>query len=189
MTMPTLKLDWRKYKFTGIVANPKWRGSPSSSLPTTIAKPKVEKTTKSNLQMIPETLSMTHHFRRQEHTDQKKMKKRKNYCGGIMGKSKQVDIFALSCRAVQLGKKDETMDGRGQSLCWASALVKIMHTFSFVPSFYIKMLQLIKSWPRICHTQWNRRCKVSGPFLRNETVSLTSVWMWVTKPSSDIGSY
>jgi hypothetical protein len=34
-----------------------------------------------------------------------------------MGKSKQVDIFAPRCIAVQLGRQDKTMDGFGRSLC------------------------------------------------------------------------
>ena len=45
-----------------------------------------------------------------------------NDCSGIMEKSKQVDIFAPSCSAVQ---KRQTMDRSGRSLCWASALVTI----------------------------------------------------------------
>ena len=42
-----------------------------------------------------------------------------DYCGGIniMGRYKQEDIFAQSCSAVQLGKKDKTMQGCGRILC------------------------------------------------------------------------
>ena len=39
-----------------------------------------------------------------------------NDCGGIMGKSKQVDTFAPSCSVVQLGRQDK-MDRCGRSLC------------------------------------------------------------------------
>ena len=51
--------------------------------------------------------------------DDKKTNKKTstNDCGGIMRKSKQVDIFAPSCSAVQLGRKDKTIDGCGLSLC------------------------------------------------------------------------
>jgi hypothetical protein len=34
-----------------------------------------------------------------------------NECSGTMGKSKQVDIFAPSCSAVQLGRKDKPWMG------------------------------------------------------------------------------
>ena len=50
-------------------------------------------------------------------TTTNKIKMTTNDCGVIMGKSKQVDIFAPSYSAVQLGKKDKTMDGCGRSLC------------------------------------------------------------------------
>jgi hypothetical protein len=50
-------------------------------------------------------------------TTTNKTKTTTNVCGGIMGKSKQVDIFATSCSAVQPGSKDKTMDGCGRSLC------------------------------------------------------------------------
>ena len=44
-------------------------------MPTTIAKPKVEKLPKvsvdNNVQMLPENLLMTDHFKRQEDTNQK----------------------------------------------------------------------------------------------------------------------
>ena len=44
-------------------------------------------------------------------TTTNKTKTTTNDCGGIMGISKQEDIFAPSCSAVQLGRKDKTMDG------------------------------------------------------------------------------
>ena len=43
--------------------------------------------------------------------DKNKINTTTNDCGGIMGKSKQVDIFAPSCSAVQLGRKDKPWTG------------------------------------------------------------------------------
>ena len=46
-----------------------------------------------------------------------------NDCSGTMGKSKQVDIFAPSCSAVQLGRKDKQWTGV------AGAFVEHQHLF------------------------------------------------------------
>jgi hypothetical protein len=46
-----------------------------------------------------------------------------NDCNGTMGKSKQVDIFAPSCSAVQLGRKDKPWMGV------AGAFVEHQHLF------------------------------------------------------------
>jgi hypothetical protein len=48
-----------------------------------------------------------------------------NECSGTMGKSKQVDIFAPSCSAVQLGRKDKPWTGV------AGAFVEHQHLFFF----------------------------------------------------------
>ena len=50
-------------------------------------------------------------------TTTNKTKTSTNDFGGIMGKSKQADIFAPRCSAVQLGRKYKTMDGCGRSFC------------------------------------------------------------------------
>ena len=72
--MPTLKLNKRKYKFTGIVAN-QYKTEVHHHHCHTIAKPKSKKLPNAyvykNLQILTENLSMTDHFNRQEHTDQK----------------------------------------------------------------------------------------------------------------------
>jgi hypothetical protein len=47
-------------------------------------------------------------------------------CRGTMGKSKQVDIFAPSCSAVQLGRKDKPWTGV------AGAIVEHQHVFKNV---------------------------------------------------------
>ena len=54
---------------------------------------------------------------RHTHITTNKTKTTTNDCGGIMGISKQEGIFAPSCSAVQLGRKDKTMEGCGRSLC------------------------------------------------------------------------
>jgi hypothetical protein len=78
--MLTLKLDYGITSLQELLPTnkPTFRGSPSSSLTTTIAKTnnaKCQKLPKAyvykNLQMLPENLSITDHFERQEHTDQK----------------------------------------------------------------------------------------------------------------------
>jgi hypothetical protein len=61
-------------------------------------------------------------------TTTNRIKTTTNYCSGTIGKSKQVDIFAPRCSAVQLGRKDKLLTGV------AGAFVEHHHLFtSYLP--------------------------------------------------------
>ena len=55
-------------------------------------------------------MNLLRHARMQKKDDKNKSKTTKNYCGGIMGKSKQMAKSAPSCGFVQFGQ-DKTWTG------------------------------------------------------------------------------